>query len=62
LMALPMGLFALINWLIGFEAAVALLIVLGVTGIVFHKKLMKLITKRYLDSKYKMIDAFSQDN
>ena len=62
LMALPMGLFALINWLLGFEAAVASLIVLGVTGIVLHKKLMKLITKRYLNSKYKMIDAFSQDN
>lgn len=62
LMALPMGLFAIVNWLIGFEAAVALLILLGVTGITLHKKLMKLITKRYLDSKYKMIDAFSQDN
>ncbi len=62
LMALPMALFGLTNWLVGFEAAVALLIALGVTGIVLHKKLMKLITKRYLDSKYKMIDAFSQDN
>jgi hypothetical protein len=62
LMALPMGLFALINWLIGFEAAIALLMGLGIIGIAFHKKLMKLITKRYLDSKYKMIDAFSQDN
>jgi hypothetical protein len=62
LMALPMGLFALINWLIGFEAAIALLMGLGIIGIVFHKKLMKIITKRYLDSKYKMIDAFSQDN
>ncbi|WP_296382436.1 DUF5687 family protein [Winogradskyella sp.] len=62
LMVLPMGLFGLTNWLVGFEAAVALLIVLGVTGIVLHKKLMKLITKKYLDSKYKMINAFSQDN
>ncbi|WP_411766102.1 DUF5687 family protein [Winogradskyella sp. A3E31] len=62
LMALPMGLFALINWLIGFEAAVALLIIFGVVGIVLHKKLMKIITQRYLDSKYKMIDAFSQDS
>lgn len=62
LMVLPMALFGLTNWLVGFEAAVALLIVLGVTGIVLHKKLMTLITKKYLDSKYKMIDAFSQDN
>ncbi len=62
LMVLPMALFGLINWLLGFEAAIASLIILGVTGIVLHKKLMKIITKRYLDSKYKMIDAFSQDN
>ena len=62
LMILPMGIFALMNWLVGFEAGIALLILLGVAGIVFHKKLMKSITQRYLDSKYKMIDAFSQDN
>jgi len=57
-----MGLFALVNWLLGFEAAVATLMVLGVLGIVLHKKLMRAITQKYLDSKYKMIDAFSQDN
>ncbi|MBC2843834.1 DUF5687 family protein [Winogradskyella flava] len=62
LMLVPMGLFALINWLIAFEAAVAMLIILGILGIVFHKKLMGFITQKYLDSKYKMIDAFSQDN
>ena len=62
LMLVPMALFGLVNWLAGFSAAIALLIVLGVLGIVFHKKLMKGITKKYLDSKYKMIDAFSQDN
>ena len=62
LMLVPMGLFALINWLLGFEIAVATLIVLGVSGIIFHKKLMRFITQKYLNSKYKMIDAFSQDN
>ncbi|WP_179334014.1 DUF5687 family protein [Winogradskyella costae] len=62
LMLVPMGLFGLVNWLIGFAAAIALLIVLGVLGIVFHKKLMRGITQKYLNSKYKMIDAFSQDN
>ena len=62
LMLVPMGLFALINWLLGFESAIAVLMILGILGIVFHKKLMKLITKRYLDSKYKMIDAFSQES
>jgi hypothetical protein len=35
---------------------------LGLVGIVFHQKLMNFITEKYLDSKYKMIQAFSQDN
>jgi hypothetical protein len=62
LMILPMAIFGISYWLLGFEAACAILALIGVAGIVLHKKLMKLITKRYLDSKYKMIDAFSQDN
>ncbi|MBO3115203.1 hypothetical protein J4050_00495 [Winogradskyella sp. DF17] len=62
LMILPMLIFALANWLVGFEAGIAILIVAGVVGIVLHKKLMKQITQRYLNAKYKMIDAFSQDN
>ncbi|MDO1502218.1 DUF5687 family protein [Winogradskyella maritima] len=62
LLILPMAIFGIANWLIGFEVAVGILIVLGLTGIVLHKKLMKIITQRYLNSKYKMIDAFSQDS
>ncbi|MBT8323924.1 MAG: hypothetical protein HKP45_01625 [Winogradskyella sp.] len=61
LMILPMIIFALINWLVNFEAGIATLIILGILGIVFHNPLMRIITKRYLNSKYKMIDAFSQD-
>ena len=30
-MAVPMALFGLVNWLVGFAAAIALLIVLGVS-------------------------------
>lgn len=62
LMILPMLIFALINWLVGFEAGIATLILLGVAGIIFHKKMMTSITQRYLNAKYKMIDAFSQDS
>ncbi len=62
LMVLPMILFAITNWLIGFEAGIALLIILGIIGIVFHKKFMRTITEKYLNSKYKMIDAFSQES
>jgi hypothetical protein len=62
LMILPMIIFAVLNALFGFETGIIVLIFLGIAGIVFHKKLMRMITQRYLDSKYKMIDAFSQDN
>ena len=62
LLILPMGLFALFYFLIGFEIACLILALLGVIGIVFHQKLMKAITQKYLESKYKMINAFDQNN
>ncbi|NNC49641.1 MAG: hypothetical protein HKO01_03800 [Flaviramulus sp.] len=62
LLILPMGLFALFYFLIGFEIACLILAVLGIIGIVFHQKLMKAITAKYLQSKYKMISAFDQNN
>lgn len=61
LMILPVIIFALFNWLVNFETGIAALIILGILGIVFHNQLMGVITKKYLNSKYKMIDAFSQD-
>ena len=62
LLLVPMGFFYLPYKFISFEAGVLVLIILGVVGIVFHKKLMKIITNKYLDSKYKMINAFEQSN
>ena len=62
LLLVPMGLFALFNFLIGFEIACLILAVIGIIGIVLHQKLMKAITAKYLESKYKMIDAFDQNN
>lgn len=62
LMVVPMMIFGLINWLVNFEAAIATLIGLGLIGIIFHQKIMKTITNKYAASKYKMIEAFSQDN
>lgn len=62
LMILPMLIFALFYYVINFEAGIAALIILGLAGIVFHQKLMSFITEKYLDSKYKMIDAFNQDS
>ncbi|MEC3906327.1 DUF5687 family protein [Tamlana sp. 2201CG12-4] len=62
LLLLPMGLFALCYFLIGFEMACLVLAILGVIGVVLHQKLMKIITLKYLQSKYKMIDAFNQND
>ena len=62
LMIIPMGIFALVNWLVSFEAAIATLTGMGLIGIVLHQKIMTAITNRYLKVKYKMIEAFSQEN
>ncbi len=62
LMLLPLAIFGVSYWLTNFEIACLILALIGVVGIVFHQKLMKLIVDKYLASKYKMIDAFSQDS
>jgi len=62
LMLIPMGIFSLFYFLINFEAGISAIVICGLLGIVFHQRLMKFITSKYVDSKYKMIDAFSQDN
>jgi Family of unknown function (DUF5687) len=62
LMLIPMLIFGLLNWLLNFETAIAFLIISGLIGIVFHQKIMKVITNKYVATKYKMIEAFSQDN
>ena len=62
LLLFPMILFFVFYKLISFEVAIIAIILLGVLGIVFHQKLMKFITAKYLDSKYNMIEAFNQDN
>lgn len=62
LLFVPVGLFFAPYKFIGFEAGVAFLIILGATGIVFHQKIMRFIVTKYLNSKYKMISAFEQEN
>ncbi|MBU3820677.1 hypothetical protein KO566_01280 [Flavobacteriaceae bacterium XHP0103] len=62
LLLLPMGLFTAFYFLVGFEMACLILAALGIVGIVFHQKLMKIIAAKYLESKHKMIAAFNQDN
>lgn len=62
LLLIPMALFGILNWLLSFEIACFVLIMLGVLGIVFHQKLMRYITEKYSQSKYKMINAFDQEH
>ena len=62
LMLIPMVIFIISYYLTNFMVGVAVITLLGIIGIALHQRLMKIITTRYLDSKYKMIDAFSQDS
>ncbi|GGG36394.1 hypothetical protein GCM10010976_05100 [Bizionia arctica] len=62
LMALPLAIFGASYYFFSFEMGCLVLAILGLIGIVFHQKLMNIITEKYLDSKYQMIQAFSQDN
>ncbi|MBJ2173485.1 hypothetical protein JBL43_04510 [Aureibaculum sp. A20] len=62
LMFIPMIFFYIPYKFINFEAGIATLIILGIVGIVFHEKIMKGITKSYINTKYKMINAFDQDS
>ncbi|WP_159022064.1 DUF5687 family protein [Formosa sp. L2A11] len=62
LIVFPIIIFSIFNYFFSFEIGVLALIILGLIGIVFHEKLMKFITKKYLASKYKMIAAFDQEN
>ncbi|OEK06110.1 hypothetical protein A8C32_18950 [Flavivirga aquatica] len=62
LMVMPALIFGVFYAVFNLEVGCLVIALLGIVGIVFHQKWMSLITKKYLDSKYKMIDAFSQDN
>lgn len=62
LMLVPMGIFALLNWLVSFEIAAVSLAILGFIGIALHKRLMTAITKRYIKNKYVMVHAFKQES
>tara|TARA_R110001583_G_scaffold22614_2_gene84670 strand:- start:85 stop:1563 length:1479 start_codon:yes stop_codon:yes gene_type:complete len=62
LLLIPILIFYVPYYFINFEAGIATLIILGGIGIVFHQKVMNFITKKYLNSKYKMISAFDQSN
>lgn len=62
LMIIPMAIFSVVNQFLGFSMAALMLMMLGGIGIVFHEKIMKAITNKYIADKYAMIHGFSQEN
>ena len=62
IMLVPLAVFGSSYYFFSFEIGCLTLSVLGLIGIVFHKKLMQIITEKYIASKYIMIQAFSQEN
>ncbi|MBT8286675.1 MAG: hypothetical protein KJO00_01565 [Bacteroidia bacterium] len=61
LMLIPMGIFALFYFILGFEVGIGVILGMGLIGIMFHQKIMRFIKSRYQGSKYNMIEAFAQD-
>ncbi|MEP5338965.1 MAG: DUF5687 family protein [Algibacter sp.] len=62
IMIVPALIFGIFYAVFNFEIGCLVMAILGVFGIIFHQKLMKMITRKYLASKYKMINAFDQEN
>jgi len=62
LMIIPMLIFMIFYFTLGFEIGIIGIILIGLLGIIFHQRIMRLITGKYQASKYKMIDAFGQES
>jgi len=60
IMGIPTLLFFVFNKLIGFNAGVIAIAIVGLIGILFKNYFMNLIEKKYLKDKYAMIHAFEQ--
>lgn len=58
----PIILFSGLNYLVSFETAVAVLVVLGLIGMVFKNRFLDIITTQYARKKYGMIAGFKQKN
>jgi hypothetical protein len=60
LLALPILFFWFLNKYVSFEAAILVLLVLGLLGIIFRKAIMEQVTELYRKNKYAMINGFKQ--
>lgn len=62
ILLLPAIIFGVFYAVFNFEIGCLVMALMGVFGIVFHQKLMKLIANKYSGFKYEMISAFNQEN
>ncbi len=60
ILGLPMLLFALFNYFLGFNSGIIAIATVGIITIVFKNYFMNLIEKKYLRDKYAAIHAFSK--
>ncbi|NQZ43219.1 MAG: hypothetical protein HRT65_02835 [Flavobacteriaceae bacterium] len=58
----PIILFAILFFLVSFEAALIALAVCGIIGLLFNNRLMDAITRQYRSKKYRMIAGFKEKN
>ena len=58
----PILLFTLLNWLVSFEAAISVLVGLGILGYALKSKLLDAVTQQYALKKHKMLQGFQQKN
>ncbi|MEM1257731.1 MAG: DUF5687 family protein [Bacteroidota bacterium] len=61
-LGVPIFLFSILNWLVSFESAIAVLVGLGILGFVFKGKLLDVVTLQYATKKHVMLQGFQQKN
>ena len=58
----PMAIFSILDLLVGLNVAAAIVILLGVIGLVFRNRLLDVVTEQYSKKKYGMIAGFKEKN
>ena len=61
-LGVPIIMFLVLNWLVSFEAAISVLVGLGILGYALKNKLLDVVTQQYRKKKYAMVAGFKQKN
>lgn len=61
-LGLPILLFTVFYYLVSFEAALTILIALGILGYAFKNTLLNIVTEQYATKKHVMLEGFKQKN